>query len=174
MHETSASALFWLVSCFVPSNLCHSMKFHISQIFIKNSGSLLIEGPRRLDGVSLPVLLDMGATVSLLNLAKWKHFFSQKPLGTSPTTLRSYGNSEFDIVGPLQLPVRLHLPCVMPWSQPTFQQPRFFSTWHHGIHTVASPWQQYCSMDCLMAFTHQPLSDNRNTSRGICILKAAT
>ncbi|KAK0135792.1 hypothetical protein N1851_028356 [Merluccius polli] len=56
--------------------------------------------------VTLPLLLDTGATVSLLNLTTYTQFFSREPLGQPTTTLRGYANSKIDIVGSLQLPVK--------------------------------------------------------------------
>ncbi|KAJ8332617.1 hypothetical protein SKAU_G00424060 [Synaphobranchus kaupii] len=54
--------------------------------------------------VTLPLLLDTGATVSLLNLVTYTRFFSHESMGPPSTTLRGYANSEIDIVGSLQLP----------------------------------------------------------------------
>ncbi|XP_062373903.1 uncharacterized protein K02A2.6-like [Sardina pilchardus] len=135
-----------------------------------------------LDDVTLPLLLDTGATVSLLNLVTYKRFFSHKPLGPASTTLRGYGNSEIDIVGSLQLPVRYGGKAL-----PTFT----FHVSRHGtnllgldlfnglgftlldttgseIHTVATPEHQqwptlFDGVGCLTAFAHQPLVDHTVT-----------
>lgn len=128
--------------------------------------------------VTLPLLLDTGATVSLLNLATYTHFFSQEALAPPCTTLRGYANSTIDIVGSLQLPVR--------YGEKTLPAFRFHIA-RHGtnllgldlftslgfalldttgseIHTVATPWQQqwpalFSGVGCLQTFAHQPLLD---------------
>ncbi|KAK0152341.1 hypothetical protein N1851_006252 [Merluccius polli] len=128
--------------------------------------------------VTLPLLLDTGATVSLLNLTTYTQFFSREPLGQPTTTLRGYANSKIDIVGSLQLPVK--------YGEKTLPLFRF-NIARHGtnllgldlfnslgftlldtagseIHTVAIPWQQqwpmlFSGVGCLDVFAHQPLLD---------------
>ncbi|KAJ8332777.1 hypothetical protein SKAU_G00416730 [Synaphobranchus kaupii] len=122
---------------------------------------------------------DTGATVSLLNLAIYMQFFSHEPLGPPTTTLGGYANSEIDIVGSFQLPVRYGEKTL-----PVF----WFNIARHGtnlgldlfnglgftllytagseIHTVAIPWQQQWPAvfsGCLDVFAHQPLLDPKVT-----------
>ena len=132
--------------------------------------------------VTLPLLLDTGATVSLLNLTTYTQFFSREPLGQPTTTLRGYANSKIDIVGSLQLPVK--------YGEKTLPLFRF-NIARHGtnllgldlfnslgftpldtagseIHTVAIPWQQqwpmlFSGVGCLDVFAHQPLLDPQVT-----------
>ena len=133
--------------------------------------------------VTLPLLLDTGATVSLLNLATYTQFFSHEPMGQPTTTLRGYANSKIDIVGSLQLPVK--------YGEKTLPLFRF-NIARHGtnllgldlfnslgftlldtagseIHTVTIPWQQqwpmlFSGVGCLDVFAHQPLLDPQVTS----------
>ena len=132
--------------------------------------------------VTLLLLLDTGATVSLLNLTTYTQFFSREPLGQPTTTLRGYANSKIDIVGSLQLPVKYG-----DKTLPLFR----FNIARHGtnllgldlfnslgftlldqagseIHTVAIPWQQqwpmlFSGVGCLDVFAHQPLLDPQVT-----------
>lgn len=143
-----------------------------------HSGSSFKTCSLMVNGVTLPLLLDTGATVSLLNWSTWKNFFSDKPLAPASTTLRGYGNSNIDLMGTVTLPVR--------YGDKTL--PKFtFHVARHGanllgldlfsglgftlldttgseIHTVASPWRQqwvmlFDGLGCLSAFAHQPMVD---------------
>lgn len=60
----------------------------------------------QLRDVSVPLILDTGAAVSLLNVDTYRQFFSNVPLQRPSTRLCGYGNSKIEIVGTLELPVR--------------------------------------------------------------------
>uniref|UniRef100_A0A674DZP4 Gypsy retrotransposon integrase-like protein 1 n=1 Tax=Salmo trutta TaxID=8032 RepID=A0A674DZP4_SALTR len=130
----------------------------------------------QLGEVGLPLLLDTGAAVSLLNLATYYKFFSHLPLQQPSTALCGYGRSKIDIVGTLQVPVHYgtkHLPSF------TFHVAKrganllgldlftglgFTLRDDSGsaIHQVTCTWQQnwptlFDGLGCLTAFTHRPL-----------------
>lgn len=47
----------------------------------------------------IPLLLDTGASVSLLNAATYHKFFSSVPLSTPTAHLRGYGDSRIELMG---------------------------------------------------------------------------
>lgn len=59
-----------------------------------------------IDEDSLQLLLNTRANVSLLNLERYRQFFSHQPLGTPSTALCGCANFKIDIVGSLQLPLK--------------------------------------------------------------------
>lgn len=112
-----------------------------------------------------PVLLDTGATVSLLNSATWKHFFSHI---SSPTSLHGYGNYEIDIAVYSCQCARQEMLC-QPFTfcvacfganllsnKPSFSQPDPTSLGIHimAIHIIAAV--SFNGLACLLTFTHQP------------------
>ena len=129
-----------------------------------------------LDGVSVPLLLDTGAAVSLLNASTVKRLFPQATLSTSSARLCGYGNSKIELAGALSVAVRYGARALPSF---TFQVSR------HGadlmgmdllsglgftlldaegstVFQVALPWQQqwptlFSGLGCLSSFNHQPL-----------------
>jgi hypothetical protein len=59
-----------------------------------------------LDGVCVPLLLDTGAALSLLNWSTVKRFLPHITLQTPSAVLHGYGNSKIDLVASLSCPVR--------------------------------------------------------------------
>ncbi|KAJ8375478.1 hypothetical protein SKAU_G00060580 [Synaphobranchus kaupii] len=129
-----------------------------------------------LDGFSVPLLLDTGAAVSLLNLSTIQHVFPQVTLTTPSAVLCGYGNARIELVGNLSVAVRYGARTL-----PSFT----FHVSRHGadlmgmdlfsalgftlldgagaaILQVSSLWRQqwptlFSGLGCLSAFIHQPL-----------------
>src|SRR4029434_10889272 len=59
-----------------------------------------------LDGVCVPLLLDTGAALSLLNWSTVKRFLPHIALQTPSAVHRGYGNSKIDLVASLSCSVR--------------------------------------------------------------------
>ncbi len=59
----------------------------------------------RLNDVCIPLLLDTGASVSLLNMQTYNTFFGALPLAAPSASLCGYGDSKIDLVGSLQVTV---------------------------------------------------------------------
>ncbi|KAL0148985.1 hypothetical protein M9458_055789 [Cirrhinus mrigala] len=130
----------------------------------------------RLNGVCIALLLDTGASVSLLNMHTYNTFFSALPLSAPAASLCGYSDSKIDLVGSLRVTVGYGNKMV-----PSFT----FNVACHGanlmgldlfsalgfslmdtkgavILTVSTPWQQkwlslFEGLGCLTAFAHQPL-----------------
>ncbi|KAL0148283.1 hypothetical protein M9458_056429 [Cirrhinus mrigala] len=130
----------------------------------------------RLNDVCIPLLLDTGASVSLLNMHTYNTFFGALPLSAPAASLCGYGDSKIDLVGSLQVSVGYGNKMVASF---TFHVARrganlmdldLFSalgfslvdTKGAAILTVSTPWQQkwpslFEGLGCLTAFAHQPL-----------------
>ncbi len=130
----------------------------------------------RLNDVCIPLLLDTGASVSLLNMQTYSTFFGALPLSAPSASLCGYGDSKIDLVGSLQVTVGYGNKMVPSF---TFHVARrganlmgldLFSalgfslvdTKGAAILTVSTPWQQkwpslFEGLGCLTAFAHQPL-----------------
>ncbi len=128
--------------------------------------------------VSLLLLMDTGATASLLNASTYHKFFSHLPLQQPCTSICGYDSSKITMLGVLHVPVRYgskHLP-----SFPFYITERganllgldLFTRLgftlrddiHSDIHHVTTTWQQrwpalFDGLGCLTAFTHRPLVD---------------
>ena len=129
-----------------------------------------------LDGVCVPLLLDTGAALSLLNWSTVKRFLPHITLQTPSAVLHGYGNSKIDLVASLSCPVRHGNTSLATF---TFQVARhganlmgldlitslgftFMDSGGATIHQVSSPWEQrwpalFSGLGCISAFTHQPL-----------------
>ncbi|KAJ7991418.1 hypothetical protein DPEC_G00283640 [Dallia pectoralis] len=135
--------------------------------------------PVYLDGRCVPLLLDTGAKVSLLNVDTCNLLFPNRQMQPPSTALCGYGRSKIDIVGLLYLPVR--------YTSTTVDRFPFHIT-RHGenimgldlflslgftlqdnngarILQVGSHWQQsqpelFNGLGCLTSFTHKPLLDH--------------
>lgn len=135
--------------------------------------------PTYLDGCCVPLLLDTGAKVSLLNVDTCKLLFPNRQLLSPSTALCGYGRSKIDVVGLLYLPVRYASVSVnrFPFhitrhGENIMGLDLFLSlgfTLHDNSGTqilqVTSPWQQrrpelFDGLGCLTAFTHKPLLDH--------------
>ncbi len=130
----------------------------------------------RLNDVCIPLLLDTGASVSLLNMQTYNTFFGALTLSAPSASLCGYGDSKIDLVGSLQVTVGYGNKMVPSF---TFHIARrganlmgldLFSalgfslvdTKGAAILTVSTPWQQkwpslFEGLGCLTAFAHQPL-----------------
>ncbi|KAF0039087.1 hypothetical protein F2P81_009571 [Scophthalmus maximus] len=129
-----------------------------------------------LDGACLPLLLDTGATRSLLNVSTIRRLFPLRTSTAGAEDLYGYGHSKIGMVGTIAFSVcygTKTLPSV------TFQVSRhgrnlmgmdlfcdlgfsFLDYTGSAILSVSSPWQQrwpvlFDSLGCLTAFNHQPL-----------------
>lgn len=132
--------------------------------------------------VCIPLLLDMGASVSLLNATTYHKFFSSVPLSTPTTHLRGYGDSRIDPMGSITVTVSYGtrvLPSfvlnvarrganLMGLDLFTALGFSLVDTGGAAIMTVtAGPYQKWSSLfeglGCLSAFTHQPLFDSTVT-----------
>ncbi|KAL0148064.1 hypothetical protein M9458_056604 [Cirrhinus mrigala] len=94
----------------------------------------------RLNDVCIPLLLDTGASVSLLNMHTYNTFFGALPLSAPAASLCGYGDSKIDLVGSLQVSVGYGNKMV-----PSF-------TFH-----VARRRANLMGLGSLTAFAHQPL-----------------
>ncbi|KAJ8015112.1 hypothetical protein DPEC_G00022770 [Dallia pectoralis] len=135
--------------------------------------------PVYLDGRCVPLLLDTGAKVSLLNVDTCNLLFPNRQMQPPSTALCGYGRSKIDVVGLLNLPVR--------HTSTTVDRFPFHITGHgenimgldlflslgftlqdnNGarILQVSSHWQQsrpelFNGLGCLTSFTHKPLLDH--------------
>ncbi len=130
----------------------------------------------RLNDVCIPLLLDTGASVSLLNMQTYNTFFGALTLSAPSASLCGYDDSKIDLVGSLQVTVGYGNKMVPNF---TFHVARrganlmgldLFSalgfslvdTKGAAILTVSTPWQQkwpslFEGLGCLTAFAHQPL-----------------
>lgn len=130
----------------------------------------------RLNEVCIPLLLDTGASVSLLNMHTYSSFFSALPLSAPSTSLSGYGDAKIDIVGSITLTVGYGNKVVSSFPFHVSQRGAnlmgldLFSalgfslvdTKGTAILTVTTSWQQkwpslFEGLGCLTAFTHQPL-----------------
>ncbi len=129
-----------------------------------------------LNDVCIPLLLDTGASVSLLNADTYREFFYSLPLGAPSTALCGYGNSKIEILGSLELTV-----CYGTKTLPSFVfhvakkganlmgldlfDALGFTLVDSGgaaILAVTTTWQQqwpalFKGLGCLTTFNHQPL-----------------
>lgn len=129
-----------------------------------------------LGDVSVPLLLDTGAAVSLLNLPTIQQVFPQVTLTPPSAVLCGYGNAKIELVGALSVAVRYGAKTL-----PSFT----FHVSRHGANLmgmdlfsalgftlldgagaavlqVSLPWRQkwpslFSGLGCLTAFNHQPL-----------------
>ncbi len=130
----------------------------------------------RLNDVCIPLLLDTGASVSLLNMQTYNTFFGALTLSAPSASLCGYGDSKIDLVGSLQVTVGYGNKMVPSF---TFHVARrganlmgldLFSALGFSlvdkkgaaILTVSTPWQQkwpslFEGLGCLTAFAHHPL-----------------
>ena len=109
-----------------------------------------------INDVCVPLLLDTGAIVSLMNLSTYSQFFSSLPMSAPSASLCGYGNSRIDLVGSLQVTVRYGAKVV---PEAVFQVARhganlmgldlfsalgfaLLDTGGAPILTVCMPWQQ--------------------------------
>ncbi len=124
----------------------------------------------------IPLLLDTGAKVSLLNMATYKKFFSDVELQPSPLKLCGYGQASIAVTGVVKLPVQ--------YGQKQLPEFPFYITQHGAnilgldlflsldfsmhdnsgatILQVDSPWQTqfpalFGGLGCLSVFSHKPL-----------------
>ncbi len=58
------------------------------------------------EDVTLPLLVDTGATASLLNLETYNKFLAHHPLSAPSSPLLGYGNAAITIMGSVLLPVK--------------------------------------------------------------------
>ncbi len=126
----------------------------------------------------IPLILDTGAKVSLLNMSTYDRFLPHLPLQPPSLNLFGYGSSAIDVIGLIHAPVQYDNKAL-----PNFP----FHITRHGsnilgldlfmsldfslldnkgaqILTVSCPWQQewptlFEGLGCFTAFTHQPLLD---------------
>ena len=129
-----------------------------------------------LDGVCVPLLLDTGAALSLLNWATVKRFLPHITLQTPSAVLHGYGNSKIDLVSSLSCSVHYgnkslatftfqvarHGPNLMGLDLITSLGFAFMDSCGATILQVSSPWEQrwpalFSGLGCISAFTHQPL-----------------
>lgn len=130
----------------------------------------------QLNDVCIPLLVDTGASVSLLNMHTYNSFFSALPLSAPTTSLSAYGDAKIDLVGSIKLAVGYGNKVV---SSFLFQVSRrganlmgldLFSalgfslvdTKGTAILAVTTSWQQkwpllFEGLGCLTTFAHQPL-----------------
>ncbi|KAF3849697.1 hypothetical protein F7725_019416 [Dissostichus mawsoni] len=129
-----------------------------------------------LDGVCLPLLLDTGASKSLLNVSTVRRLFPLRTLTADAEDLYGYGHSKIGMAGTITFAVRYGTKAL-----PAFT----FQVSHQGanlmgfdlfcelgftlvdnsgaaILSVGSPWHQrwpalFSGLGCLTAFDHQPL-----------------
>ncbi len=126
----------------------------------------------------IPLLLDKGAKVSLLNMATYERFLPHFSLQPPSMNLFGYGSSAIDVISLIHAPVQ--------YGNKTLPNFPFHITRHGSnilgldlfmsldfslldnkgaqILTVSCPWQQewpmlFEGLGCLAAFTHQPLLD---------------
>ncbi len=130
----------------------------------------------RLNDVCIPLLLDTGASVSLLNMQTYNTFFGALTLSAPSASLCGYGDSKIDLVGSLQVTVGYGNKMVPSFTfhvahrvanlmgLDLFSALGFSLVDMKGaaILTVSTPWQQKClslfeGLGCLTAFAHQPL-----------------
>ena len=135
--------------------------------------------PVYLDGCCVPLLLDTGAKVSLLNVDTCNLLFPNRQLQPPSTALCGYGRSKIDVVGQLYLPVRYTSTTVdrFPFhitrrgenimGLDLFLSLGFTLQDNNGtrILQVDSPWQQsrpdlFNGLGCLTSFIHKPLLDH--------------
>ncbi|XP_041926596.1 uncharacterized protein LOC121690230 [Alosa sapidissima] len=129
-----------------------------------------------IDGVCVPLLLDTGAALSLLNWATVKRFLPHVMLQTPSAVLHGYGNAQIDLVGSLSCSVRHGNKSMASF---TFQVARhganlmgldlitsfgftFMDSCGAKILQVSTPWEQrwpalFSGLGCISAFIHQPL-----------------
>lgn len=129
-----------------------------------------------LDGVCLPLLLDTGASKSLLNVSTVRRLFPLRALTADAVDLYGYGHSKIGMVGTITCAVRYGTKALPAF---TFQVSRqganlmgfdlfcklgFTLVDYSGaaILSVGSPWHQrwpalFSGLGCLTAFNHQPL-----------------
>ena len=128
--------------------------------------------------VCIPLLLDTGASVSLLNASTYHKFFHSCPLSTPTAVLHGYGDSNIYLVGSITVSVR-HGTGVLPFF--VFNVARrggefngtgfvhgigIYIPQHEGaaIMTVAARLHQrwaslFEGLGCLSALAHQPTID---------------
>ncbi|KAF3858804.1 hypothetical protein F7725_012005 [Dissostichus mawsoni] len=134
-----------------------------------------------LDGVCLPLLLDTGASKSLLNVSTVRRLFPLRTLTADAEDLYGYGHSKIGMAGTITFAVRYGTKAL-----PAFT----FQVSHQGanlmgfdlfcelgftlvdnsgaaILSVGSPWHQrwpalFSGLGCLTAFDHQPLLKPEN------------
>lgn len=129
-----------------------------------------------LDGVCVPLLLDTGAAVSLLNWPTVKRFLPHILLQTPSAVLHGYGNSRINLVGSMTCAVRHGNKCVPAFTFQVAQHGAnlmgldlitslgftFLDSSGTAILQVGSTWEQqwpqlFSGLGCISAFTHQPL-----------------
>ncbi|KAJ8346766.1 hypothetical protein SKAU_G00281670 [Synaphobranchus kaupii] len=127
----------------------------------------------------VPLLLDTGAKVSLLNIETCNLFFPCRQLQPPSTAPWGYGRSKIDVVGTLHLPVRYGSTTLDPFpfhitrrgenimGLDLFISLGFSLQDNCGTKVlhVASPWHQnwpdlFNGLGCLTLFTHKPLLDH--------------
>ena len=131
-----------------------------------------------LDGVRLPLLLDTGASRSLLNASTVRQLFPLRTLTADAETLYGYGHTKIGMVGTITFTVNYGTRTLPSF---TFQVARqganlmgydlfcdlgfsLMDNTGSTIFTVSPPWQQrwpslFTGLGCLTAFNHQPLLD---------------
>ncbi|KAL0166469.1 hypothetical protein M9458_038313, partial [Cirrhinus mrigala] len=131
-----------------------------------------------LNDMCIPLLLDTGASVSLLNVNTYNQFFSELPLATPSTALCGYGESTIELLGSLSLTIvygKRTLPSFVfhvAHKGANLMGLDLFSvlgfalvdTEGAAVLTVPAPWQQqwptlFKGLGCLSSFMHQPLID---------------
>lgn len=126
----------------------------------------------------IPLLLDTGAKVSLLNMATYERFLSHLHLQPPSLNLFGYGSSTIEVIGLIHAPVQYGNKALVNFpfhitrhgsnilGLDLFMSLDFSLLDNEGtqILTVSCPWQQewptlFEGLGCLTAFTHQPLLD---------------
>ncbi|KAL0150690.1 hypothetical protein M9458_053994, partial [Cirrhinus mrigala] len=116
-----------------------------------------------LNDVCVPLLLDTGASVSLLNANTYNQFFSELPLATPSTALCGYGDSTIALLGSLSLTAVYGKRTLLSFV---------FHVAHKGtnlmgldLFSALGSSGQHCSkgLGCLTSFMHQPLIDHSIT-----------
>ena len=129
-----------------------------------------------LDGVCVPLLLDTGAAISLLNMSTVQRFLPHIQLQPPSAVLHGYGNSRITLVGSLTCAVRHGNKCVPAFTFQVAQHGAnlmgldlitslgftFLDSSGATIFHVGSPWEQrwpqlFSGLGGISAFTHQPL-----------------
>ncbi len=124
----------------------------------------------------IPLLLDTGAKVSLLNMATYKTFFSDVELQPSPLKLCGYGQASISVTGVVKLPVQYgqkrlpEFPFYITKLGANILGLDLFLSLDFSLHDnngatilqVDSPWQTqfpalFSGLGCLSAFSHKPL-----------------